>query len=521
MNTIDLSITGRSRGARPGGGRGVAVLSASIAAFAACLAPAAAQPGAPALRITIDGDLSDWPDDDYAVADGQYVYLRLDNPDAFTLQAGPQSMLLALDLDGDAATGRVITPEIAGTIATEPLGADLELIFSRPDADEPGGVDAGVHAHVNAPSGERIPIAHADVEFLFAPTFAAHAFEMRLSRRFRGEAGEIVPALTTGSVAARFIRRRHDGEAVWSSPDRRTALPRIDPEPALADVEIPEAPEGALRVMTYNVLWGAPQATPAPFARIFQALDPDIILLQEWDKRDRDAPRMFASATESWFNEHVPVEGGWRALIGPRRGMAIVSRFPVEAFGNNDLSIEIDDGGRARLSGFVRYVAGRVHTPFGYAAIATAHLRCCGSNGSEEDRERIAEAVAINGALRHALDTSPAAVRMIAGDLNLVGSDTPLAAMIAGLDTDGFDLEPVETPVLGDAAVYTWRDDGLPFTPGRLDWALVGDASARVVNAFALDTERLTVDALRTAGLERSDSRASDHLPVIVDLVTK
>jgi hypothetical protein len=38
------------------------------------------------------------------------------------------------------------------------------------------------------------------------------------------------------------------------------------------------------------------------------------------------------------------------------------------------------------------------------------------------------------------------------------------------------------------------------------------------VQAFALDTARLTDEALAKSGLERDDTDASDHLPIVMDL---
>ena len=59
------------------------------------------------------------------------------------------------------------------------------------------------------------------------------------------------------------------------------------------------------------------------------------------------------------------------------------------------------------------------------------------------------------------------------------------------------------------------------FTQGRLDWILYSDSTLKVVNAFTLDTARLSDAALERMGFERDDSRASDHLPVVVDVASR
>jgi hypothetical protein len=83
---------------------------------------------------------------------------------------------------------------------------------------------------------------------------------------------------------------------------------------------------------------------------------------------------------------------------------------------------------------------------------------------------------------------------------------------------DGSQLIPVHAKVLGDAAFYTWFDAASRFSPGRLDWAVVGNAEGEVVNAFVLDGQRLSDEALAAIGIDRWDTGASDHLPVVVDV---
>ena len=67
--------------------------------------------------------------------------------------------------------------------------------------------------------------------------------------------------------------------------------------------------------------------------------------------------------------------------------------------------------------------------------------------------------------------------------------------------------------------MLTWVDPKSSFTPGRLDWILVDDRAWTPINSWSLDTERLSDEVLNDAGLERADSRATDHLPIFVDLV--
>src|SRR5205814_4949203 len=144
--------------------------------------------------------------------------------------------------------------------------------------------------------------------------------------------------------------------------------------------------------------------------------------------------------------------------------------------------------------------------------------KCCGTAGGPEDQRRLAEAQAINAAMKTAMPQVNTPMRVLGGDLNLVGAAGPLGALAAGLDTDGSDMAVVQPMVLGDPSLITWVDPKSEFPPGRLDYLLVSDASAQVVNAFVLDTSKLSAKSLARVGMDRGDTAASDHLPVVVDI---
>lgn len=168
----------------------------------------------------------------------------------------------------------------------------------------------------------------------------------------------------------------------------------------------------------------------------------------------------------------------------------------------------------------VRYVSAVADTRVGKVLLGCVHLKCCGGRGDESDRQRLAESVAVSEAMHQALDRTDADVVVLGGDFNLVGSPMPLAIIRNGLDPTGIDLEPAEAMVLGDDARYTWTEDGSRFHAGRLDYILTSPSSVTVAGSWTLDTARLSDAALSAMGLLRSDSAASDHRPVIVDLIT-
>jgi endonuclease/exonuclease/phosphatase family metal-dependent hydrolase len=72
--------------------------------------------------------------------------------------------------------------------------------------------------------------------------------------------------------------------------------------------------------------------------------------------------------------------------------------------------------------------------------------------------------------------------------------------------------------LLGDRLMTTWRDDPSPFSAGRLDYVLTSPSTLGVPQTFVVDTRRLSDGALAMMGLDRTDSAASDHMPLVVDL---
>jgi len=159
-----------------------------------------------------------------------------------------------------------------------------------------------------------------------------------------------------------------------------------------------------------------------------------------------------------------------------------------------------------------------IGTDAGELLAISVHLKCCGSAGSDEDLTRIDQAKAINGFIDWVHEQHPDAMVVIAGDFNLVGSRTPLEVMARGLGVNGDDLDPAPARVFGDSTSVTWVDEKSRFGPGRLDWLLYDDSRSVLGGAFMLDTRVLSDGSLAVMGLERDDSKASDHLPMIVDL---
>lgn len=456
--------------------------------------------------ITIDGDFADWDQDLTALADEDYLYLRfIMEGDAYALQSSDETLVLKLDLDDDPDTGATYdTPRVATG-----LGVDLEIHFS-PRRDELDAEGRGVELRAHTDNGVR-DLTHAEADFHFSPTHASNNYEARLSRHIDGVD---IPALGpndnrgTGRARGVFVLYDGDQEVIgWSDPFRFD-LPPAGDQRRLADATAPRHDGESLRIVSYNLDHGALMNNPEPFARVLNYLDPDIVLAQEWWDGTGE------SQMAEWFSFYVDEDEEWEVVARPEQGVAIISRYPVLVRDDADL---LPAEGSIDENRPVRYVAAIVQTPFHDALVSSIHLKCCGNAGGPEDMRRIAEAEAVNSALRElAEDWAP--IRVLGGDVNLVGSTQPLSELGRGLDADGAALTPAFASVLGDAAMYTWFDESSRFSAGRLDYALFGASHTELIHAFVLDTTRLSDSSLERMGLEREDTRASDHLPLVIDL---
>jgi len=440
-----------------------------------------------------------------ARADDRFVYFRF-NPgdDKKTIQDSDETVALLLDTDGDANTGWKRSEKAFASI-----GADMEVQFSplNPKGGAPG---KGVAFFRLDQAGGRTELKGADSDFMFAPTYASQWYDARMSRFFASASGLPTSGMaSSGTGRGAFVIYDERARIVGYSDPFEVEFPSIASGPKLSNDGIPAKSPDAIRVMAWNV-WGKLQDSPEKFCAVIRAINPDVIMLSEW-KGD-------AAALEQVLNANMPSAPGgmgimvaWNAVTGP--DVAVASIFPTRLAGPNN--IEMNWNGDARK---VRFVSAAVQTPVGAALIGAMHLKCCGSIGSNEDNLRVAEADAINQGMRQISRADAADIRVMGGDINLVGSRIPLDVLRMDIDVDGSDLTPAEPVVIGDDWLYTWRDWNSGFSPGRLDWLVYSDASAQPVRQFVFDPARLSDAALAKMGLTRADAQPSDHLPVVIDL---
>lgn len=474
------------------------LLAALILLAPACAAqPRPADPAASsdttAASVVIDGSFTDWTARSAAAstplqarATAEHLFIRFAPDTALhAIQAAPFTTRILIDADRRPDTG----------LPTEGLGVELAVLLSPPNST--GGI--GIGSEVIAYAADATPdrIGHARAGFFFLPTYASPVYEARIDRaalaRTLGRAAN--------SITLRVDQTDAAGKVLWSATID-AALPAAAPTPT-AEAELPAKPANACRVLAQNVLFSAPLTTPDAFRRTIRAIDPDVILFQEWFNTPQ-------ATIQTWVTTHL---GDAWTVIAPNadEGVAVATRLPViETIA--DLPADSGPGRDARFVGAV------VESAAGPIIVGSLHLKCCGGANSSEDRRRNEEARAINTALAEALDRHPDAGLAIGGDYNLVGTRAPLETLAAGLAHGGVDLTPVDAITLGDPAAVTWVDEKSRFSPGRLDWILTDPARNPTLRSFTLDTRRLAPAALARLGLQPGDSHASDHLPVVVDL---
>ena len=455
-------------------------------------------PTSPSAHI-LDGNFNDWNTPNAAQADGRYIYLHFSpkNDDPQPIQAAPYSTRIRFDVDLDPHTGRPMDWMSLTADIQQPQGVDLLVELSP--KNELGSIGIGSAVTRYDADADAEPIGHANIGFSFLPTFASTQYEARIDRLAPG--AEMLRK--SGPISIMIDQVNEKDRFIWSTT-LRLELPKLDSSTNTSVAQIPSKPDHAARVMSSNVLFSSPLKEPDAFERVLGAIQPDVILYQEWFNTP-------VSEVENWLNTHAGT--GWKVhMPNSKAGVAIATRDPIL----QTYQSVLPPSGTGRPA---RAVAALIDTEAGELLAISIHLKCCGSAGSKEDNKRIAQAKAINSFVRSVHQKHPDAKVVIAGDFNLVGSFLPMAAMVDSLGIDGSDLSKVPTMHIADDSMITWNDENSRFSPGRLDWMLIDESMSKAQHAFVLDTRALSEQSLQLMGLQADDSKASDHLPIVIDLV--
>jgi len=296
---------------------------------------------------------------------------------------------------------------------------------------------------------------------------------------------------------------------------------------------------GDFRVVSYNVFWDSifPEISvtqAAKFSRVVNALNPDVLNLQEIDSPFDLTTTFNATDVANLMNSIMPLSGdGWYTYQGGTN--VIVSRYPLA------MTRRTVDPHPPSTS----YAIAMVDLPDDQFAkdfyFMNSHFKCCGDPGGAEDVQRQRQADGLVNWMRDArtpdgsVDLPVGTPMAVVGDLNMVGSLDPLNNLISGNIVDELTYGPNSSPdwdgtPLADAhplhnvvgpESYTWRNNSSGFAPGRLDYVLYTDSVVQIANRFVLNTAAMTPTDRAATGLQTLDvmltSSNYDHLPLVVD----
>ena len=450
--------------------------------------------------IVIDGLFDDWQEVPVTITDpeGDYNYddwaeLKITNDDDFiffkislhseeTLLQNWNNFYLYIDADRDSLTGHPFRG----------LGTELAWHF---------GYRTGQYFEQDG----IIDLWQNDITLRQAPTVTSTEFEIAIAR------GSFVLS-DPDSIAVIFSSFYDTGDYMpdsWGGVVYQLDTTVVGPaEPILLE-------KTGTRLVTYNTLYTGilePDRQPK-FQRIIQALDPDIIALQEHSEWNE-----IGDIISSWFPEDTWYQGY------TFRDLVVLSKYPII--------------NQANLISSERTMCALLQTddPINpYLLILNSHFSCC--DNDDDRQEQVDELVQVLREWRlndnGPFDLPEGTPMFHVGDFNFVGYREQIETVTAGniqdegnygsdfpLDWDGTAITDLFSRQTHKRMAYTWRSDGSSFNPGKLDYVLYTDSNLSILNHFVLNTLAMPDSILNEWELEAEDTNeASDHLPRIVDFM--
>jgi endonuclease/exonuclease/phosphatase family metal-dependent hydrolase len=396
---------------------------------------------------------------------------------------------LYIDADNDIATGL----EFNG------IGAELDWTF---------GQRQGVFYF----NGGITDIWQNDVTLRIGPTITSSEFEIAMARNsdimtLNGSQEMIEGKIVIAEAPPNSDSVPNESGGIYFSIGE-DAVPLPEPIP------LARRHEDDIRVLSYNTLWGGIlEADRQPkFKRIIQALDPDVIALQEhtdWDQID--------DIIQSWFPQET-----WHASW-TYGDLVVLSRFPIL----NDANLISSERTMCALLDTENELGKKL-------LIINSHLSCCAYNDSRQ--EQVDEFASI---WRNWITNSDGPFDLefetpfvVVGDFNFVGYRQQVETIRIGdiedeneygddfpPDWDASNIIDLFSRHTHKRMGYTWRSDGSSFNPGKLDYIFYSDATIDTGTHYILNTLVLDDETLAGYGLEWDDTQeASDHLPRVFDI---
>ena len=458
--------------------------------------------------ITIDGLFDDWAEVDISYSDSQgdgvdadfadikitydndFLFIYFNVHDGEYLMQDWNEFHLYIDADNDTTTGYYING----------IGAELDWLFG----DRSGSyyIMDGI-----------IDIYQNDLTLRMAPTITNHEFEICISRNSNVLTMDGTQVLVEGKVIL-----TDTGQNADQIPDENGGISFSIGE----DYIMPPTPitfdkrdETDIRLVTHNV-WSSSLLDPnyeVYFQRIYQALDPDIVALQEMYEN--------TNQLHSLFNDWFPDEQWY--VSSQFRDNIIISKYPV---------LEED-----YFTSSERTMVALLNTDDELGSdliIFNSHLACC---DNDESRQYDADEFVSNWRDWRENDNGPFTLTegtpfVYVGDFNLVGYRQQLTTFTEGdiedentfgddysLDWDNTSIADLFSRHSHIRMGYTWRRDNSSFSPGKLDYVLYTDSVLDTSKHFVFNTLTMDSASLAEYGLEAMDSyNSSDHSPRVLDI---
>ncbi|MBT7120138.1 MAG: T9SS type A sorting domain-containing protein [Candidatus Marinimicrobia bacterium] len=457
--------------------------------------------------ITIDGQFQDWENVPIAYSDiegdgisadfanikvtydMEFLFIYFSFHYGEFLMQDWNAFHLYIDADNDSATGL----EFNG------IGAELDWTF---------GQRQGVF-YFNGGSSD---VWQNDLSLRIGPTITSSEFEIAMARNSDIMTLNGSQVLVEGRII--IAEAPPNSDVVPNESGGISFTIGEDAVPSPEPISLVRRHENDIRVLTYNTLWdGILEADRQPkFKRIIQALDPDVIALQEhtdWDQID--------DIIQSWFPQEI-----WHASW-TYGDLVVLSRFPIL----NDANLISSERTMCALLDTEEELGKNL-------LVINSHLSCCANNDGRQ--QQVDEFASVwrnwitNSDGPFNLDFETPFVHV--GDFNFVGYRQQVETLRIGdivdeneygddfpPDWDASNIVDLFSRHTHKRMGYTWRSDGSSFNPGKLDYIFYSDATIDTGKHYILNTLALDDETLAGYGLEWDDTQeASDHLPRVFDI---
>ena len=455
-------------------------------------------------QITIDGFFEDWSSDPNTVTfgdsnfdssgteleeisltnDANYLYIRvkLDTEVDLVDEDGLSSLRIFLDIDNDSNTGYP-TSNI--------IGSEYGIDF----------INRQIYNDVNYPEVDMMSLYELGVTGM--PTITSDDFEIMISRELLDDEVTIL------------VKEQLSGDVIPNQGSTFTYEFHSNYS-ELSDIEIAKAENIDIRLLAYNLQHNLFDFEDA-FARIINALDPDIISFSE-------ASEVSTSQMLGYFEDFINYPDWYCAKNGD---VMAVSKYPI----SQSWSVTNRIG-----ASFVNLPDAEFDMDF---LSLYAHPPCCGNDAGRQFHfdsfiNFILDIQQEGGVGQTPLNTP----FTFAGDMNLVGLNEQYHTIVDGIISDVEEFGPGGPPdwdgtSLGDAicritthtSAHTWRKNNFnpsvgDYPPGRLDFIFYSNSVMSLEKSFTLDTGELSTAVLNEYGLEFYDTfNTSDHLPIVSDFI--